>query len=65
MLITESDYKKLSQTTAGMKLYRNKVKFTLYESDAVLPILGKVKLVIKNVSGKKVETMAYVVKGGK
>ena len=56
----ESDYKKLSERFENIRLNRNKVKFTLYQSDA-----GKVKLVIKNVVGQKVKSMAYVIKGGK
>ena len=47
-----------------MKLRHNEVKFTPYGSDNKLGVLGKVKLVLKNLNNKRVKTMAYVVEDG-
>ena len=64
-LITERQYKSLLEVSPGMKLRRNKVRFTPYASNEALPVIGKVKLVLKNLNRKKVKCMAYVVEGGK
>ena len=55
----------LLDVSPEMKLRKNKVRFTPYASDEALPIMGKVKLVLKNLNQKKVKCMVYVVKGGK
>ena len=45
-LITEREYHKLVDVSPGIKLRKNHVKFTPYASDKVLPVLGRIKLVI-------------------
>ena len=41
------------------------MKFTAYGSTQTVPVLERVKLVLKNANGLKVKSMAYVVQGGK
>ena len=63
-LITESQYKKLFIRCQSIKLHRIKVKFTPFVSYVALPVFGKVMLVLKNLNGLKVKSMAYVIQGG-
>ena len=48
-----------------MRLLRNTMKFTTYMVETALPILGKVKLDLRNKNNLKVKSIAYVVRGGK
>ena len=47
MFNTEKLYKKLLQVSHKIKLWTNKVKFITYASDKILPVLGRVKFVVK------------------
>ena len=48
-----------------MKLKKNNVKFTPYATDDSLVVLGKVKVVLRNLNDRKVKAMVYVVRGAK
>ena len=64
-IIPESLYKKLCKLAPQMRLRENRVKFTAYGSTQTLPVMGRVKRVLKNAKGLKVKLMACVVQGGK
>ena len=48
-----------------MKLRRSRVKSTGYASSKTIPVLGRVKLVLKNNKDLRVKAMAYVIKDAK
>ena len=64
IIITESLYRKLLKTAPQMKLRENRVNFTTYGAKHTLPVMGRVKLVLKNANGFRVKSMIYVEKGG-
>ena len=64
-IIIERLYNKLLKVSPRMKLQENRVKFTAYCSTQNLPVLGRVKLVLKNANELKVKSMAYVFQGEK
>ena len=64
-LITEKHWKRLLAINPSMKLKKNKVKFTPYATDNSLIVLGKAKVVLRNLNDRKVKAMVYVVRGAK
>ena len=65
-LLSEKDWKTVSETECGrgkMRLKVNKTKFRPFGTDLTLPILGRTKCRIKAKCGEEVFTIIYVVKG--
>ena len=64
-LLAEEDFKKLKEENREVKLKANKVIFRPYGTKKELPIMGRFKTIMQNEAGKKIKTMAYVVRGQK
>ena len=54
---------KMKEENPNIKLKANNVRFRPYGTEKKLPILGRLKVKMRNESGKTIRTMAYVVKG--
>ena len=48
-----------------MRFRKKRIKFTAYASDKPLLVIGRIKLVMKNLNNRRVKSMAYVVREGK
>ena len=53
----------MKEENPNIKLKANNVRFRPYGMEKKLPILGRLKVKMRNESGKTIKTMAYIVKG--
>ena len=62
-LLAEPEWEALKKTNPGTKLKKNNVSFTPYGTKYKLPVMGRAKVVMTNLKGKKINSIVYVVKG--
>jgi hypothetical protein len=64
-LLEEKDWQRLKEKNPNLKKTRNQLDFRPYGTKIILPVMGKLKVVLKCQNGEKRNSMAYVVRDQK